>query len=909
MSEILHFLMPLNGQPATKTFEYKEGVWSKISDYDIGKYFKGYEIPVENLIRVYDILIENQNFDVFLVHGGFIPGTNLNRMVRRKREDGEDGEIPTIKNRAVHLVCIDVDGYENDSIESFIRHLPIEFHEASYICQHSASYKLTSNKLKCHLFFWLEKAVELDALRKWALTYNKEKQWGNIIDSKVYSGNQPIYTQRRTCLGAVDPITPNQFIKLVIKKGMVKGQPIIIKENQPPACGNGIEKSREKYNLKAGVEKILKSEDFHSELNSMALSLLNKKVPAKVVKDMLKGAMNVAKSSSDPSRWQTRFDDIDRTVESAAAIVDNPTIEDLFDWIESVSSKEIRINFVKKSLKLNPVELKLFVEKVNEKTSYGKQPISAMIREGQKVEQKKQKTKRQEQMTTLRFAHGVEEIEVENWHTSEATKKCGKILAQSKNGAEVFHYAGTLASVGIGAPSTIRQAEGSAELGENYPEMPIIISYKKPYHSLAGRLENDVVFKNGAGREIECPQRVLHVLGDAYDRSFRPLVGVVENPFVDSDWQIIQDSGYSKRTGLFSVLKKKEKIKIIDPKKAYDYLAHTVFDEFPFKSDLDRVVAVAALLTVAQRPTLAGDEAGIPGFGIVSPIQSSGKTTLAQLISYSVFGRPIAASNFSNDEVELEKHVLAILREGHSCVLFDNIDQATEVKSSVLSRAMSTDLFAGRQLGENKTIQVPSSVIWMFTGNNISFVGDFATRVYPIFINPNLANPEDRVFKRGDLGKWVISNKQKIMSAILSIVLAGKERIKIKNSSRFKSWDKFIRKPLFLITGVDVNETIVNNKKNDSVFTVKKQLIMSIYEAFGSKFITVKQIIDKAFGGFDKGGVKNGLAQCLEDVVMKKAQNSLSVARYLRGMVGIVFGDYVLEKRVSTINYWRVKKG
>ena len=68
----INFLMPLKGT-STKTFNY-DGAWDLKKNYQAGKYFKGFEIPVNNLEEFYDLLKENQNYNVFMIHGGFIDG-------------------------------------------------------------------------------------------------------------------------------------------------------------------------------------------------------------------------------------------------------------------------------------------------------------------------------------------------------------------------------------------------------------------------------------------------------------------------------------------------------------------------------------------------------------------------------------------------------------------------------------------------------------------------------------------------------------------------------------------------------------------------------------------------------------------------------------------------------------------
>jgi hypothetical protein len=277
---------------------------------------------------------------------------------------------------------------------------------------------------------------------------------------------------------------------------------------------------------------------------------------------------------------------------------------------------------------------------------------------------------------------------------------------------------------------------------------------------------------------------------------------------------------------------------------------------------------------------------------------------MAQLISHAVFNRPVAATSWTNEDEELGKHILAILQEGHSCVLFDNIREGSSVKSSRLAMAMSSELFGGRVLGENRTVQLPSSVIWLFTGNGIDFSGDFATRVYPININPDMADPNTRSFKRTDIGKWAMDNRKKIISAILSIVMVGKKCKKKPTAARFKLWDKFVRMPLEMVSGIDINTAVKNNQKSDPFQITKRDFVSHLAQVFGKKKFTTKDILAQAYENFDADNAE--LRGYLEDILGKRSRNSMSVGRFLSSIESVVFPNYTLKKKQSNVVRWLV---
>ncbi|GAG31828.1 unnamed protein product, partial [marine sediment metagenome] len=224
------FLKPISGS-ATKSFVYnvEKMEWQLEAGYKAGKLFDGYSFPVENITEAFEVIDKHSDYPFFMIQGDFLPGISLKNIYRRKREDRGDDIEPTLTDRSLNLVCFDVDGYEcsefgTNAIELFIQELPAPFGEADYIYQYSASYGLFDDgKLKCHLFFWLESAVLSTDIRAWIIEYNKEKNWKNVLDPAVFVATQPVYTQRRKCSGAPDPIT--DFLGLVTKSGNLDWRP------------------------------------------------------------------------------------------------------------------------------------------------------------------------------------------------------------------------------------------------------------------------------------------------------------------------------------------------------------------------------------------------------------------------------------------------------------------------------------------------------------------------------------------------------------------------------------------------------------------------------------------------------------------------------------------------------------
>lgn len=970
-------MMPVGGIQPTKTFGCKHapGIqltdlnkqlnkndWNKIKDYPLMKHFKGIEQEIYSLRDFQNLLTQIFDKNVFMIHGAFInsgDSEKLSNMIRRSRDTKKDGLPPTIKDRDVELFAIDIDNFEYDvaglkdgpeAIEAFIKYkLPEEFHNADYVYQFSSSYGLTPAneeiKLKAHIFFTPENPINTLSLYNWAKAWN-DAMSDSVIDPSIYKPVQPIYTKKRICDKSIDPMDEQNmdFIGYIDK-----GQPLLewAPENisavpkqkasmdlgmfdsddseviESKDVGNLVNLNLDKpkdYDISSSIRKIMSSENFHEPIRSTALSLINKGLSAHDTRVFIEEFMHVAKQSvkDDPERmvdWQLRFDDIPRAVESAIEIVDKPTFDDIREWIEDTDKRQIQAEFAGKLLSFDGVELKSLIRFVDDRTHFGVRAIGDDVKIAKEEKRLEMQDIARKLKSEERKNQGVFEIELTNSTYGTATHSVCKILAESTKKPEVYKLGNSLSIVESTIPKTIRQITKKNALKGDYPPMPVIRDISAPVGVIRGRVEKDCIFLNEQGKEIVCPDSILTAVPKMYGAEWKPLSGIVEHPFVNDEWELVEKNGYDPGTGLYAVMHKKLKITLTDPKEAYNYLVNDVMAEFPFQTKLDEAAAVGMLMSAIQRPYVIGDH-GMPGFAIVSPKPSSGKTTLAQLLSYSIYSRPVAATGWSDNDEELGKHLLAILREGHSCVLFDNIAKDASIKSNELAKAMTSGTYSRRKLGSNETEEVPSSVLWLFTGNNIVFKGDFATRILPIRIVPKSERPEFRKFKRTDIGQWAMDNRKKIISAIISIVMAGKDidYSKIDTSARFKEWDKFVRVPLMEVSGQDLLSVFDRNDFLDDETIAKGELLQMLHKTFGSHNFVTKDIM-KLMEGQNLGlgtvavdSTGSDYTHAITEAFNEKATlNIKTLGRFILGMKDFILGGLMLVREEGlSVAKWKV---
>lgn len=184
------------------------------------------------------------------------------------------------------------------------------------------------------------------------------------------------------------------------------------------------------------------------------------------------------------------------------------------------------------------------------------------------------------------------------------------------------------------------------------------------------------ISKSGsADKELaDPPQKViatLKAMGAA--RGLKPLKAVINCSTITPDGHIIDQIGYDHKSGLYLAmdggnqpLPVPENVSTDDVKEVVERLM-IPFSEFPFDTVLDKSVCLSAILTAVCRPALET----APAFAFDAPMKGSGKTFLAQCISYIATGEvaPAMASVEKNED-EIRKRLFASLLAGNRVIFF-----------------------------------------------------------------------------------------------------------------------------------------------------------------------------------------------------------------------------------------------
>lgn len=635
------------------------------------------------------------------------------------------------------------------------------------------------------------------------------------------------------------------------------------------------------------------------------------------------------------------------------------------EWLDSVSLDKgnigntdkintiILASWTKKIIELDidDIQAQNCMLKVHEITKIGKIPLKNELK---KVTEKRQSEKRKEQKLEKLKAQKEEKAKHEDYlkqryniiplpeiiHINHLTGKTieaiSKALGEYQGDNPIYRFGSDIVCIRNSRPSTVRMALKLHNAKHDYPVMPII-KHLSP-DSLRTEVEKVCVVKTLTGEDkdtgepqyenIMTPLHILKGLMTTPDPYERNLTGIIEHPYIDDDFNPVFQYGYDHRTGLVQYFKPKKhdfnfknEITYQQITKAIEYLCNDVMRDFPFAEQVDLYGAIACLLTGMQRKMING-LTGCPGFLFDAPMQGTGKTTLAQLISYSLYNRPAAASSYSDKDEEMAKHLLSILREGHSYILFDNLQEGMQLENNELAKAMTNTTYTNRVLGTNRTETYPSQVLWTFSGNNIALCGDFKTRVLPIRLDAKTADPDRRKFIRKDIGKWCEENREKILYACMTLLIGSKisdaDAASIE-PSRFSDWDRFVRFPIISATDgrIDIMDLFERNKKADTKTEGQINFLEAWINLFGSTPTTSKQALKKAEQtniGYDFNSSIDDFKEAVLDIFNGSMPRSKGLSNWLSGLKGRIINGYRIDsyrgtaREVFNKQCWIVKK-
>ena len=367
------------------------------------------------------------------------------------------------------------------------------------------------------------------------------------------------------------------------------------------------------------------------------------------------------------------------------------------------------------------------------------------------------------------------------------------------------------------------------------------------------------------------------------------LRGIATAPTLRADGSLLDCEGYDARSGLYadfggieypsinstpSLEEAREALLSLD-----ELLSECAFSGGPRSPSASAMRAAIITAIIRRALDLA------PILAVTAKRASSGKTTLAHLISLILTGHEAAVVPLGADNAEIARQLLSLLLTGDQVVCWDNA--VKPVDSPALCAVTTSSLYQDRMVRTSQTSRVSTALTWVVTGNHLRLVGDLTTRAIQCALEAPDERPQERVYRRR-IETYIAEHRGRLVQAALTIPLAylaaGSPTLAVR-PSRFHEWDHLVRYPLVWLGCADPIETQIALEEADTERQGLRVLLAAWVAICGEHPVTVADL-RRAAGG--KGG--EALTDAMPGVALDRPGqiNAHRLGNYLVERVGQV---------------------
>jgi hypothetical protein len=327
------------------------------------------------------------------------------------------------------------------------------------------------------------------------------------------------------------------------------------------------------------------------------------------------------------------------------------------------------------------------------------------------------------------------------------------------------------------------------------PEQTLIVKMAEP--ETAEMIEKHVEFYTETGdsyRSVHLPTSFVRHYQNRPDRALPVVNGVSSLPIVLRNGDVLAGRGLDRKYGivfripaaLLDLLPRRKDCTADRVGKAMQFLCEEWLCDVATSYE-GKAIVIACALTIVERLALPDR----PAFYITAGQRGGGKTTTLHMISVAVLGLRAAAAAWSQSDEERRKALFAYLGAGLPFLVWDNIPRGVATSCPSIEKALTTEIYSDRVLGESEQRQVPAYTIQAFTGNNITPRSDLASRSLLARLTVDRPDPENRIFRHADAVAWTEAQRGQILANLYTVLLGNLRLATAQQKpadTRFKPW-------------------------------------------------------------------------------------------------------------------------
>lgn len=416
-------------------------------------------------------------------------------------------------------------------------------------------------------------------------------------------------------------------------------------------------------------------------------------------------------------------------------------------------------------------------------------------------------------------------------------------------------------------------------------------------------------------KQVDPPPNVAAVIMSRIGRwSFPPIAGVVTAPTLRPDGSVLTAPGYDPATRLYHVDDPSLGLVLPEPTRANAELAARELADlligFPFSGDVDRSVAMSALIT----PIVRGAMQVVPMVAIGAMTPGSGKSYLGDLVAYLATGRPCPVMTAADDDAETDKRLTAMLMAGYPIISIDNCNG--ELGTDTLNQAIERPLISLRELGRSHMIEIENRVCVFATGNGLRVRGDMVRRSLLCRLDAGMERPELRSFPTLP-HEMILADRGAYIGHALTIVrayLASEQRVTLPPLASFEGWSRTVRAALVWLGYADPCLSMEEARAEDPELGAIRSLMTAWQAHVGAEIeITLRRLDEMSLQHSSDGSyAAEGLREAMLAIAPGPggSVSTIRLAKWLAQRRGRIVGGLTFDRGGETggVARWKLRR-
>jgi hypothetical protein len=281
---------------------------------------------------------------------------------------------------------------------------------------------------------------------------------------------------------------------------------------------------------------------------------------------------------------------------------------------------------------------------------------------------------------------------------------------------------------------------------------------------------------------------------------------------------------------------------------------------------------------------------------------------LCHLIATLASARTVAPQTFPRSEEEVDKILIAELRNSPAVVFFDNLTEDIRAFQK-LCAVLTTERVSGRILRTSNIATASTRSLLLATGNNVKPGQDIQRRCITITLDAKHELPASRVFTETDLLGKALRNRGALVADALTIVQAwlaeGSPMTACQPLVTYEAWASWCRQPLLWLGRSDPAHSAFAAMHVDPDRQLLQELLVAWSAAFGSAPVMVRDLIERAMSAETATGLKHALIDISDQ---GESMNRRRIGRWISRHAGRIAGGLRIEpvRRTRNADAWKV---